>query len=173
MNMMFLKCLGLAIALPLNIANAQQTCISKIVADTPSLRFTVNADGTVIDTVTRLMWKKCPEGQTGSGCGGGALTTYDWGQALTVAAASSFAGYTDWRAPDIKELHSIVERKCASPAINLAVFPTTPPGGFWTSSIDTFNPGYVHLVKFDLGLDSFLDRKTDKFYIRLVRNITP
>ncbi len=173
MKILFWKYVGVLFTLPLSIASAQQACINKIVADTPSTRFTINADGTVSDTVTKLMWKKCPEGQTGSGCGAGALTTYDWNQAMNAAAASSFAGYTDWRAPDIKELHSIVERKCALPAINLAVFPATPSGGFWTSSIDTNTASWVRLVKFDVGQDNYLDRKTDKFYLRLVRNITP
>jgi hypothetical protein len=173
MNTFLCKYIFPIFALYANFAHAQQTCISKIVADTPSTRFVANADGTVTDPTTKLMWKKCPEGQTGNGCGGGTLTTFDWNQALNAAAASSFAGYTDWRAPDIKELHSIVERKCASPAINLVIFPATPTSGFWTSSIDIYNTNYVLLVKFDTGLDRYLDRKTDKFYLRLVRNITP
>jgi hypothetical protein len=122
-------------------AQFRQTCqTGSIVASTPTSRFTDNNDGTVTDTVTGLMWKKCSEGQTydstSGGCDGTA-TTYTWQGALQQAAAvrtSGYAGDNDWRLPNIKELASIVERQCVDPAVNLAVFPATPPDDFWSSS---------------------------------------
>jgi Protein of unknown function (DUF1566) len=157
-----------------SLSHAQQVCVAKITADTPLTRFIANADGTVTDTSTKLMWKKCPEGQTGTGCGGGALLTLTWSEALAAAAASTFAGYTDWRAPDIKELQSIVERKCAYPAINLGIFPATPRISFWTSSINLESASEARAVDFDTGYSGyFTTYKNYKHHVRLVRNVSP
>ena len=95
---------------------------------------TDNTDGTITDPETGLIWKKCSEGQTwssaGNSCSGVADTgSYNWAQALIRAQevnagteGQSFS-QTDWRLPNIKELASIVELRCFSPAINNTVFP--------------------------------------------------
>ncbi|MCP4195511.1 MAG: DUF1566 domain-containing protein [Proteobacteria bacterium] len=63
--------------------------------------FVGNADGTVSDTATGLMWT-LEDSATG----------LDWNQALTWAEeknAESHLGYSDWRLPNVKELQSIVD----------------------------------------------------------------
>lgn len=95
-------------------------------------RFTVNADGTVTDTITGLTWKRCLEGQTfvagnPSACNN-AATTYNWQGALGLTGGGL-------RVPNIKELQSIVDETKATfvdndpakdhnPAIDTACFPT-------------------------------------------------
>lgn len=110
--------------------NAQICKPESIPATTPTNRFIVHANGTVTDKTTGLMWKKCSEGQSGDDCGTGSPSRYNWGQALQQAQeindSGGFAGYRDWRLPNIKELYSIVENQCLYPAINLDVFPNTP-----------------------------------------------
>jgi hypothetical protein len=75
-------------------------------------RYTDNLDGTVTDTTTGAMWKRCSEGQTwtGASCDGEA-TGYTWEQAR--ALTSTFAGYNDWRVPNIRELHTITDLSTA------------------------------------------------------------
>ena len=96
-------------------------------ASTPTSQFTVDSTSkTVVDTKTGLMWKQCLEGDPTCS---GSVPIYDFtgavGQVAT-ANSGSFAGFTDWRLPNIKELQSIVEEQCSSPAINSTVFPGNP-----------------------------------------------
>ena len=97
---------GLCLALVAAGASADQTCkYSSIPATAPASRFTDNGDGTVTDKVTALQWKRCSEGQTWSGgtCTGSA-TVGGWQWALQRADVASYAGRSDWRLPNIKEL---------------------------------------------------------------------
>ncbi len=125
------------------ISQAAQDCRneSEIPSSTPTGAFTDHGDGTVTHHATGLMWMKCPLGQSGSDCGTGEADTYTWDNALEAAAASVFAGHTDWRLPNVKELNSIVEYRCQGPAINEEVFPGTGTSDFWSSSPHAGNYG--------------------------------
>jgi hypothetical protein len=96
----------------------------------------------VTDTATGLTWKRCSEGQSwdGATCAGSAMY-HTWQQALQVADTASYAGQSDWRLPNAKELASIVEQACYSPAIDEAVFPATPSSYYWSSSPGASNAG--------------------------------
>ncbi len=61
-------------------------------------RFENNEDGTITDEATGLMWMQDDNGE-------GVL----WQDALAYAEGKEFAGYSDWRLPDAKELQSIVD----------------------------------------------------------------
>lgn len=156
--------LGLAFIAPL----AAQTCNPNIPESTPASRFTIHGDGTVTDGKTGLMWKQCAEGQSGVGCTGTAAT-YTWQGALNLADASGFAGYRDWRLPNFKELPSIVEEKCYSPAINLAAFPNTPPSTyFWSSSAYASSFNLAWSVDSGVGSVGYAFRG-NSYAVRLVR----
>ncbi|HXK55391.1 MAG TPA: DUF1566 domain-containing protein, partial [Gammaproteobacteria bacterium] len=152
-----------------------QNCNSAIPASTPGSRFVINGDGTVTDGGTGLQWKQCPEGQTwnGGACTG-AAGTYDWQQALqqaqTLNAGSGFAGKGDWRVPNIKELSSITERRCAFPAINEYLFPNTPASGFRSASpyASYSYSDYAWNVNFAFGIAT-IGYKSSYSYVRLVR----
>ncbi|MCF7987014.1 MAG: DUF1566 domain-containing protein, partial [Methylovulum sp.] len=90
--------------------------------DTPTSDFTDNGDGTVTHQKTGLTWMRCSLGQTWTGttCRGTA-NTYTYNAALKLNR--NFAGYSDWRLPNIAELQTIVERNNYSPAINTELFP--------------------------------------------------
>lgn len=94
-------------------------------ATTPTIDFFDNLDGTVTHLKTGLMWKRCAEGQNWSGatCSGNALT-FGWDTAIALTSSSS--GHSDWRMPTALELLTLVEYNRLAPAVNEAVFPSTP-----------------------------------------------
>ncbi len=74
--------------------------------------FTNNGDGTITDKATGLMWMA---NDNASGL--------NWEDALSYAEGKEFAGYSDWRLPDAKELQSILDysrspETTSSPAID-------------------------------------------------------
>ena len=115
--------------------SAAQICNSTTTDDWPDDRYIVHStNGTVLDKTTKLIWKQCSEGQTGSTCTGSA-STFTWKEALEEASNSTFATHTNWRLPNIKELASLAKINCQLPSINKIIFPNTPPNkSFWSSS---------------------------------------
>jgi hypothetical protein len=101
-----------------------------------------NGDGTVTDSNTGLMWMK-----TDSGKG------MNWKEALAYAEDSTYAGYSDWRLPNAKELQYLVDYTRSpdttrSPAID-PVFQTSSITNeaeqkdypfFWTSTTHLDGP---------------------------------
>lgn len=104
-----------------------QTCVDAIPSTTPDSQLVDNGDSTVTDSKTGLMWKQCSEGLSGSDCGTGTRSSYSAQSALNYVAnlnsAGGFAGHKDWRVPNIKELHSIIDHHCVAPALNTHRFP--------------------------------------------------
>jgi hypothetical protein len=100
----------------------------------PSQRFTDNANGTVTDHLTGLVWLK------NAGC----FSPTNWSIALTAAnqLASGACGLTDgstagtWRMPNANELESVVDVSQAGPALS-AGHPFTnidQTSAYWTST---------------------------------------
>jgi hypothetical protein len=100
-----------------------------------TLSYTDNGDGTITDNVTGLMWEKKDDsggihhmdnGYTWSGASYGTTNIMDGTIATTFLAAlnagGGFAGYTDWRIPNAKELQSIVDYEIPypGPTVNVA-----------------------------------------------------
>lgn len=105
--------------------------------------YQINDDGTVKDPKTGLVWQRCTYGQrwNGSGCSG-EPKNYFWYDAIKIR--DNFAGYSDWRLPNIDELGTLIycssgktkgiypgrlkgwdtcEGYYRKPAINTTVFP--------------------------------------------------
>lgn len=168
-----LTCL-LALLLP-QVSNAQ-TCKPESIPATASIRqLTDNGDGTVTDAKTGLMWKQCSEGLSGAGCAIGSAQTYTWQAALAQAQrvndSGGFAGKTGWRLPNAKELHSITEKQCYNPAINLVRFPNTDPYVyFWSASPFARDGDYAWNGDFFHG-NINTEFKYETLQVRLVRDI--
>ena len=117
-----------------------QECNESMVVDTPNERFEDLQNGTVLDRNTQLVWKKCAEGQSYNSITGncdGEARLFVSNEALAFVENinnTGFAGHTDWRVPNIKELQSIIESSCVNPAINITAFRNTPSGYFRTST---------------------------------------
>lgn len=120
--------------------NAQaQTCNSSTILSAPDSRYSVKSDGTVLDTETGLMWKTCQESKSGASCGSGTDAQFSFYEAVThtntVNSERGFAKHKDWRIPNSKELYSLVEKSCESPALNTKIFPSVDQVGYWSASV--------------------------------------
>ena len=166
----FLTVLVLSLSLLAPLAQAV-TCApgTNIQPSNPDIAYSPSADGsTVTHKPTGLIWKRCAEGQTGSSCSGSA-TTHTWAQALSLASTSSFAGQTDWRLPNLKELRSLVEECRSNPSINDTIFPAVLTSwDFWSGSPYAGNSNESWVVSFDNGYVGYGGRNNSAA-VRLVR----
>ena len=153
---------------------AQQACISSSITPTaPTDQYQQKNDGTVIDDKHRLMWKRCLEGKTGEMCETGELVMVNWGEALlwlSTQLNNDFAGYKDWRLPNIRELNTLTEMQCRSPAVNSSVFTNAPAAHVWSSSPYTFPTDYSWYINFNDGSSTY-DFRHNKKALWLVRDI--
>ncbi|CAB9542418.1 hypothetical protein [uncultured Gammaproteobacteria bacterium] len=149
-----------------------QTCQAYIPNEWEDNRYTNHGNGTVTDNQTNLMWKKCTQGRSGNNCDTGELSDYNWEKALQLVNNYSFASYDDWRLPNAKELTSLVSYKCVLPSINKNIFPNTPLGYFWTSSLSVEHSGKAWLLFFKYGGNQEDNRhlRSSNHYVRLVRS---
>lgn len=135
----------------------------------PTPRFTDNANGTVSDNLTGLIWLK------NANC----FYTQIWTAALASAnaLASGTCGLTDgstagqWRLPDRKELSSLVDHSKSNPALPTGhLFASVQPFYYyWSSSSDAINNGYAWLIDMDKGVVT-RGQKTYKGYVWPVRS---
>lgn len=143
--------IGLALTLASTLSMAAQDCSLEFSKSAPNIRYTFNDNGTVKDKITGLTWMRCPLGQTWNAsqnaCGGEATGMF-WQAALTEVQAINtteshalhqFAGHQKWRMPNIKELFSLAETSCRTPALNTKAF----SGAFTTATTDGDVRAYV------------------------------
>ena len=159
----------------LSTPSSAQTCHTDTITETtPDTQFVVHGDGTVTDTTTALMWKQCVEGLSDPNCASGIAELKTWQDTLQTANTTNdnggFAGYADWRIPNIAELVSLVEEQCTGPSINDSVFPNTTTSFILTSSPDFNNDSGSWSVDFNIGTTATVLRNSS-FQLRLVRSV--
>lgn len=71
-------------------------------------RFIDYGNGTVLDNATNLIWTKNAQQIKG---------TKKWIDAITACNNFDFAGYSDWRLPNVKELLSLIDYEHHDPAL--------------------------------------------------------
>jgi len=148
------------------------------------LAYADNGNGTVTDLNTGLVWEKVSD----DGTVHDKDNTYTWANAFTghVATlnATSFAGHTDWRLPNVRELQSIVNYQSSSPMVSSA-FKTncgpgcpatgcscTASGNYWSSTSSVSSPSRAWFVSFRYGnVDAFSSSgsKSVAAFVRAVR----
>ena len=128
-----------------------------------------HGDGTVTDTKTGLMWKRCLEGLSGVNCENGKKEEYKWDDAVKRFKNVAYAGYSDWRLPTIDELKTLLycskgenevgdcNDEAEKPTINQQAFPNTEIFNVWSESPYTVHSGLglVWSVNFDDGYSGF------------------
>jgi len=159
------------------------------------LSYTDNLDGTITDNNTGLMWEMKDDSGglhdkdtffPWSG-DGSQETIWDWLDDVNAEGGTGFAGYNDWRIPNVKELHSIVDYERVKPSID-PVFNTdctagctlpncscTPEGNtatYWSSTTMAINFDFAWHVAFEVGgMNNNGKRNSD--LVRAVRGGTP
>lgn len=142
--------------------------------------FTDNANGTVTDEVTGLVWEKLSD----DGSIHDKDATYNWAGAFTSKIATlnmnAFAGHSDWRVPNRFELDSLVNLGASGPATyspfsqactngcTIQTCSCTRPDYYWSASTYLASPVYGWTVYFNAG-DTYAQNKSQSYFVRAVR----
>jgi len=126
----------------------------------PTLRYTDNGNGTITENNTLLTWQKDDDD-----------TTRTWEQALGYCEGLTLAGYTDWRLPNIKELHYLVDSATYNPAIDTTAFPSSKAAPYWSSTTIASASSFAWFVDFYYGYAGApYSDKTGSYYVRCLRS---
>lgn len=124
---------------------------------------TIGGDDIVLDRATGLMW--AADGNA-AGCNNGAVIT--WPNAIAYAEALNFAGFTDWRLPNTKELFSILNFSIINPPLSEPPFANTSVEAYWVSTSYIGSVTSAWLVSMTSGRVDYTP-KTNERRIRCVR----
>lgn len=119
--------------------------------------FMDNGNGTTTDLVTDLLWQQIPYSDS-----------ITWEQALTLADTLTFAGYSDWRLPNIKELQSINDESLINPSINQIFFNGINVNRYWSSTSLPNQTTKAWYLDTQFGVTTY-QFKTNKFYTLCIR----
>lgn len=156
-----------------------QICSDFIEQNAFSARYEIGSDpSTVIDLATGLRWQRCSVGLVFNDNNGSAdiathscntannKQSWNWNEAIERAAQEG----SGWRLPNIKELGTLAELGCNSPAINSEVFPNTvQSSGYWSNTPNATMDSSAWSVEFDNGSKLVTDKRSS-LPIRLVND---
>ena len=131
-------------------------------------RFKDNGGGTITDMASGLMWVKEPGAIGGNFGSAGSPAKMTWNNAIDECPALTYAGHSDWRLPNIKELASIIDHGKSSPSIDTVFFPSTQTTKYWSSTTLNSFSGVKWYVAFDEGEISVYT-SDEPWYLRPVR----
>ncbi|MEA2051052.1 MAG: DUF1566 domain-containing protein [Campylobacterota bacterium] len=112
----------------------------------------------VYDPSSKLIWQDNSAAKS---------TKRDWEGAKSYCRDLSFASFSDWRLPTIKELESISDYSRYPNAYKKG-FKNFTSSSYWSSSPDVSNSSDAWLVYFKSGYSDY-DGKSSKGYVRCAR----
>ncbi len=111
---------------------------------------TIGGDDVVVDRATGLTWAR--DGNEAGCYSGGVL---NWVNCLSWARGLDFAGFTDWRLPNILELGSIIDyARWLAPTIYI-VFTNTSSNDYFTSTTFGITTANAFQIAFNSAVISF------------------
>jgi len=136
------------------------------------IRFKDNGDGTVTDAESNLMWKQTDAFQELS-------KWINWHQAneyITGLNSQKFAGYQDWRMPNLEEAESLFDEEWSIRDLDrfeIYISPAFSPGGgftTWTSEQRPHNGAVIFYYRYG---HANINNKDDitKDSVRAIRDI--
>ncbi|HPS30706.1 MAG TPA: SUMF1/EgtB/PvdO family nonheme iron enzyme [bacterium] len=117
---------------------------------------TLNGGRVTTDSITGLQWAENPEKKM------------MWMEALDYCETLDYAGYADWRLPDINELKSVVNRKKYNPASDISGISVET---FWSSTSSSSNPVYAFCIDINYGLVKILYKLMNDQNVLCVRSL--
>lgn len=138
--------------------------------------YTDNLNGTITDNATGLQWEKLDSSDLVVNFSNlhDADNFYSWDQAFAKIVAlntANFAGFSDWRLPNINELQTLADYGQINPAINLGFFNIGVDGTtyiYWSSTTYQGNTGSAWAVDFASG-GVAANGKSGADFVRAVR----
>ncbi|WP_367897871.1 DUF1566 domain-containing protein [Leptospira sp. WS58.C1] len=111
-------------------------CVSDPIPPSPD--FTDQGDGTVVESGSGLIIKKCAIGQTDDASCTGTPTALTWQQAIDACEGLNFASRTNWRLPSVREGYHLIDATWAagfSQNLPIGIFPNGfLSSNFWTGT---------------------------------------
>ncbi|HKL22182.1 MAG TPA: DUF1566 domain-containing protein [Tichowtungia sp.] len=133
----------------------------------PSPRFTDHGDGTVIDHLTGLQWIKQPQALTWNS------SSMNWNYASSSCDYYDYAGYSDWRLPNIKEMLSLIDYGRDAYALPGGhPFSGMPLADYWTSTTCGWDTSLAWRIDLQYGVIK-TGGKTSYTYVWPVRDADP
>ena len=137
-----------------------------------TVRNPVGISSVTVDNRTGLMWVTNP---VDAGIG----ATYNWENAIlacenNIGGAGTYAGYSDWRLPKVRELASIVDYGLSTvPPVNTTAFMNTVSDYYWTSTTHAVSP-YPYLYAWSVNFGTMSGQvgswtKATLYHVRCVR----
>ena len=120
-------------------------------------RFTANSNGTIQDHITGLVWQQVAY-----------FDSLTWENALTYADTCTWAGYSDWRLPNIKEMESINDESKINPSIDSTFFTNIGVKKYWSSTTLPNQSVRAWYLDTRFGITTYLN-KTSRLNLLLVR----
>ena len=114
----------------------------------------------VIDKATNLMWQDNSDAKT---------IKKTWIEAINYCENLIFAGYSDWRLPNINELESIVNYEKFDPAAR-RVFQNVASDYYWSSTSVVNDSKNAWIVDFYDGHNNKYAKFKNDIYVRCVRD---
>lgn len=137
--------------------------------------FSRTSNGIVTDSDTEIQWQDLYTFSIG-----GKVKKLEWSEAIDYCEDLNLAGHSDWRLPNINELHTLVDYKKFHPALDsafVALWDASLAPAFWSSTTYQEHPhftfdtsyGNAWYINFTDGKIMYVDGKSISRRVRCIR----